>query len=94
MRDAGESNRRLEAPFIRSDSSDARAPHERFAEALTKREAEVLRLVAAGKKNRDVAEELLLSERTIAAHLDHIYAKLAVSTRTAAAVYALRRGLA
>jgi DNA-binding NarL/FixJ family response regulator len=94
MRDAAESNRWLETSFIRVDSSDARASDERLARALTRREAEVLRLVAAGKRNRDVAEELLLSERTIATHLDHIYTKLAVSTRTAAAVYALRRGLA
>jgi DNA-binding NarL/FixJ family response regulator len=94
MRNAAESNRSLGTTLIRIDSLDARAPHGRLAGTLTRREAGVLRLVAAGKRNRDVAEELLLSERTIAAHLDHIYTKLAVSTRTAAAVYALRCGLA
>jgi len=47
-----------------------------------------------GKTNRQIAGELVLSERTVATHLDHIFAKLGVSTRTAVAAHALRQGLA
>jgi DNA-binding CsgD family transcriptional regulator len=69
-----------------------RAP--RLAGGLTEREAEVLRLVADGKTNHEIARELILSERTVARHLDHIYGKLRVSSRAAAAAFALRAGLA
>jgi DNA-binding NarL/FixJ family response regulator len=61
---------------------------------LSVREAEVLRLVAAGRSNKQIAEELVLSVRTVSHHLDHIFAKLGVSSRTAAAAFALREGLA
>ena len=61
---------------------------------LTAREIEVLRLVAAGHTNREIAAELVLSERTVAHHLDRILGKLGASTRTAAATIALRQGLA
>lgn len=54
------------------------------AAGLTKREAEVLELVALGLTNTLIALELALSERTIAKHLEHIYAKLSVANRTAA----------
>ena len=52
------------------------------------------RLVAAGMTNRQIAETLVLSERTVATHLDHIFSKLGVSSRTAVATFALRQGLA
>lgn len=55
---------------------------------LTKREVEVLRLVAAGKTNREVAEELVISHHTVKRHLNNIYAKLGVSTRAAAGSFA------
>lgn len=55
---------------------------------LTKREAEVTALVARGASNNDVAEELGLSERTIHKHLEHVFRKLDVSTRSAAAALA------
>jgi DNA-binding CsgD family transcriptional regulator len=54
---------------------------------LTEREAEVLRLVADGKTNKDIAEGLFLSERTVARHLSNIFTKLGVNTRTAAAAF-------
>lgn len=60
---------------------------------LTGRELEVLRLVAAGRKNREVAEQLVLSEHTVARHLQNIYAKLGVSSRTAASGFAGEHGL-
>ncbi|MGH3482745.1 MAG: LuxR C-terminal-related transcriptional regulator [Nocardioidaceae bacterium] len=63
-------------------------------DGLTPREAEVLTLIAAGLTNRDVATELVVSEKTVARHLANVFAKLGVSTRTAAAAYAFEHGLA
>jgi DNA-binding CsgD family transcriptional regulator len=60
---------------------------------LTAREAEVLRLVAAGKTNRDIAVELVISEHTVARHLQNIFAKLDVSSRSAATAFAFEHGL-
>jgi DNA-binding CsgD family transcriptional regulator len=66
----------------------------RLPGGLTEREAEVLRLVAGGKTNRSIAAELVLSEKTVAHHLSNIFGKLGVSSRAAAAAFALRAGLA
>ena len=55
---------------------------------LTKREVEVLALIAAGASNRDVAKQLFISEKTIGRHLANIFVKLDVSSRTAAAAWA------
>lgn len=60
---------------------------------LTRRELEVLGLIVEGCSNRRIASSLRLTERTVTTHLEHILAKLHASTRTLAAVYALRRGL-
>ncbi|MBT2439314.1 LuxR family transcriptional regulator [Streptomyces sp. ISL-36] len=61
---------------------------------LTRREAEVLRLVAAGGTNRDIAHALVISEHTVARHLNNIFAKLGVTSRTAATAYAYAHDLA
>jgi len=61
---------------------------------LTPREAQVLRLVAAGRSNRQIAQELALSESTVAKHLTSIFNKVGVDNRAAAAVFAIRHGLA
>ncbi|MGZ5294162.1 MAG: LuxR C-terminal-related transcriptional regulator [Actinomycetota bacterium] len=61
---------------------------------LTAREAEVLRLVAAGMTNRDIAVELVISEHTVARHLQNMFAKLGVSSRSAATAFAFEHGLA
>jgi DNA-binding CsgD family transcriptional regulator len=61
---------------------------------LSPREREVIRLLAAGLTNRSIAAELFLSEKTVARHLSNIFAKLHVSTRTAAAAYAFEHRLA
>lgn len=60
---------------------------------LTGREVEVLRLVAAGKTNREIAAELVLSEHTVRRHLQNIFAKLDLTSRAAATAYAYRHGL-
>jgi DNA-binding NarL/FixJ family response regulator len=60
---------------------------------LTAREMEVLRLVAAGRSNAQVAAELVLSEKTVARHPSNIFGKLDVGSRTAAAAYAFEHGL-
>jgi len=60
---------------------------------LTRREIDVARLVVEGHSNRQIAASLVVSERTVGTHLDHIYAKLGVSSRTAVASYAFRQGL-
>jgi non-specific serine/threonine protein kinase len=61
---------------------------------LTSREREVLRHVAAGRSNREIARLLHLSERTVENHVLHVLTKLDVPSRTAAAGYAIRHGLA
>jgi DNA-binding NarL/FixJ family response regulator len=63
------------------------------AHGLTARELEVLRLVAAGSSNREIAAELVISEHTVARHLQNIFAKLGVSSRTAATAFAFERDL-
>jgi DNA-binding CsgD family transcriptional regulator/tetratricopeptide (TPR) repeat protein len=55
---------------------------------LTQRELEVLRLVARGKTNRGIAQELVISEKTVASHVSHIFTKLGLTSRTAATAYA------
>lgn len=61
---------------------------------LTERELEVIRLLAEGLRNKEIAARLSISSRTVKFHLDNIYSKLGVNSRTEAAVYALRRGWA
>jgi NarL family two-component system response regulator LiaR len=66
----------------------------RLTEALTDREAEVLRFVARGWCNQEIADALTISEATVRAHVSHILAKLDLASRTQAAIYALRMGWA
>jgi len=60
---------------------------------LTAREVEVLRLVARGCSNKDVASRLVISPKTVGTHIEHIYAKLDVSSRTEAGLFAVQHGL-
>jgi len=70
------------------------AANNRLTEELTEREAEVLRLVAQGWCNQEIADALTISEATVRAHVSHILAKLDLASRTQAAIYALRMGWA
>ena len=63
-------------------------------EPLTEREVEVLRLVAQGLTNQEIAKKLVISERTVGTHVSNILEKLHLANRTQAALYALREGLA
>jgi DNA-binding NarL/FixJ family response regulator len=62
-------------------------------EALTAREVEVLREIAGGNRNRDIAERLFISEETVKVHVKHIMDKLGASDRTEAVAIAMRRGI-
>jgi two-component system, NarL family, response regulator LiaR len=70
---------------------EVRAPES--PEALTGREAEILRLLARGKANKQIASSLYVSEKTVKAHVSSILMKLGVQSRTQAALYAVRSGL-
>ena len=63
-----------------------------FLNTLTDREQDVLRLLAHGMTNKDIAQSLFLSVRTIEAHLRNIYGKLGVTSRTAAVLWAVQHG--
>jgi len=63
-------------------------------EPLTERELEVLRLIAQGRSNREIAEHLVIAEMTVRTHVSNILSKLHLASRTQAALYALREGLA
>jgi DNA-binding NarL/FixJ family response regulator len=79
--------RRLMASMRASDREDPAAE-------LTDREREILRMVAAGKANKQIAAELVISERTARTHVSNILRKLNLSSRTQAALWAVREGLA
>ncbi len=61
---------------------------------LTERELEVIRLVAQGRTNREIAEAFVISEKTVKTHISHILAKLELKDRTQLAIFAIREGLA
>ena len=69
------------------------SPPQDTADALTAREMEVLRLVAAGQSNREVAATLSVSERTVERHLENTYRKIAARNRAEATAYAIRHNL-
>jgi len=71
---------------------EVRTP-EKSAEPLTERETDVLRLLAQGKSNKEIARALHITEQTVKSHVSHILDKLGVPSRTQAALYAIRMGL-
>jgi DNA-binding NarL/FixJ family response regulator len=70
---------------------EVRAPES--PEALTGRETDVLRLLAQGKANKEIAQLLSIGEKTVKTHVSSILAKLGVQSRTQAALYAARIGM-
>ncbi len=87
-RDAIDSNGRTTRPPAAAPAGAARP-----VDRMTARESEVLRWVALGKTNRDIAEIIGISPRTVNKHLEHVFEKLGVETRTAAAAVAGKMGL-
>jgi ATP/maltotriose-dependent transcriptional regulator MalT len=79
---------RLDARRARNTHGDEPAPG-----GLSRREIEVLKLVAAGYGNKAIAGELFLSEKTVSRHLSNIFAKIGVSSRAAATAYAFEHGI-
>lgn len=75
---------------FRRPAQAASLPHEE----LTEREMEVLQLIAQGKSNQEVADELFIGIKTVKYHLTNLFGKLGVEDRTQAAIYAHRHGLA
>jgi DNA-binding NarL/FixJ family response regulator len=75
------------------DESPASKPPAPFGE-LTERELEVLRLIAEGLNNHEIADRLVISPKTVKTHVSSILGKLHLEDRTQAAIYALRHGLA
>lgn len=82
-----------ERPAGLEDRPPGQGPGAQVA-ALTRREAEVLSWLAKGKTNRDIAEILGISRHTVSKHLEHLFEKLGVETRSAATAIATRQGLA
>jgi DNA-binding NarL/FixJ family response regulator len=83
----------LEPAVARSLLASLRARDDDSKVELTTREVEIVRLLAAGKANKEIAGELAISERTARTHVSHILAKLGLSSRTQAALWAVREGL-
>jgi len=71
-----------------------RSSEETQTESLTARELKVLRLIAEGLSNHDIAKKLFISEPTVRTHVSNILRRLHLDKRTQAALYALREGLA
>ena len=68
-------------------------PNEAPVDQLTPREMDVLRLVAKGKSNKEIADNLVISEKTVKTHISNILSKLHLADRTQVAIYALRQRL-
>lgn len=79
-------------PLLRQSLVDARKK-EKDENALTKREIQVLKLLAEGMYNREIGEKLFISEKTVKNHVSSIFKKIGVTDRTQAAVYAIRNNI-
>jgi len=90
---AGRLERRAVDAVLAAAGHPVRPAPDPAPDGLTPREVEVLRLVARGLTNRQIARTLVISERTAAHHVGHILTRTGVSTRAAAALYAVQHGL-
>jgi NarL family two-component system response regulator LiaR len=91
IRDAAEGRVHLSPEAATRLAKDLRQPQR--VESLTERETSVLRLVAEGLANKEIARRLSISEKTVKAHLNNVFAKLDVHSRTQAALQAIRAGI-
>jgi NarL family two-component system response regulator LiaR len=79
---------------VAAKEEPAAVPRAALPDDLTERELEVLRLIASGLNNREIAGTLVISDKTVKSHVSSILGKLHLEDRTQAAIYALRHGLA
>jgi HD-GYP domain-containing protein (c-di-GMP phosphodiesterase class II) len=91
--DAGRFGRAEVDAVLATAGQAARPPHIPRPAGLTEREVDVLRLIARGQANKQVAATLGLSPKTVGHHIEHIYAKAGVSTRAGATLFAMEHGL-
>ncbi len=96
IRDVYRGEAALHPAIARKTMRGLRQPSDKApaAEALTERELDVLKQVARGLSNQEIADELFVSEGTVSTHVRNILAKLHLANRTQAALYAVREGLA
>ena len=90
---AGAIEKRVADAVLEAAGSAPTETRQGYPAGLTEREIEVLRLLAQGKTNREIAEALVITEKTAGHHVEHIYAKADVSTRVGAALFAMRHDL-
>jgi NarL family two-component system response regulator LiaR len=88
-----EAAKKLMSAIAEKEEAPAGRSRHPAPDELTERELEVLRLIAAGLSNRDIAEKMVISEKTVKTHVSSILGKLHLEDRTQAAIYALRHGL-
>ena len=95
VRDVYEGELALHPAIARKLLSSSEQPSETqtYYDSLTKREVEILQLLAQGLSNRQIAESMVISEQTVRSHVTHILEKLGLANRTQAALYALRQGI-
>jgi NarL family two-component system response regulator LiaR len=84
----------IQQKLLQHASQPAAAGKADLPSGLTDREAEVIRLVARGKSNREISQALVLSEKTVKTHVSNILGKLGLADRTQLAIFALKNGLA
>lgn len=87
-------SRAMGARLLKYIAQPPKSESDAITEALTEREIEVLRLVAQGESNHEIADHLVISVNTVKVHLRNILDKLSLENRTQAAAYAVRCGLA
>ena len=85
--------KKLVSAITTRDESPTAKPKAPGLEDLTEREIEVLKLIASGKSNREIADEMVISEKTVKTHVSNVLSKLNLDDRTQAAIYALKHGL-
>jgi DNA-binding NarL/FixJ family response regulator len=91
--DPGRIDRRVADAVLGAAGHEAPTPNVRRPAGLTEREVDVLRLIARGRTNKEVAAMLGLSPKTVGSHVEHIYAKAGVKTRPGATLFAMENDL-